>query len=575
MKKVFLFIFSLLTLISLGSLTSCEHEHTYNLPTVLENGDREYVCTVCDHVYTETHTHTYSKWSSNAGKHWQECTVDGCDQESEREDHVWSFTETAKKPTSEEYGEELYTCESCGRTKTEQIAKLTGKINKAKWENSFEFQNLRVDYLSNYENMGSDNGYVLIDGDNILDVTGGVQSYIDRSELATMDFSDYYDSFAMVDPGVYYADKVSFSVLGYEMTLSEVEIVFDGDFIDSITYSIDMGDMFGVWTQEYYLSKWGQVKVDPPKEDDTDTDTPNDPDIDDPNVDDNTSDNPMPLEEWEAAFDFENVKIEYYYDSSETTSSHFGRIIVLGDDVWDHKNNTVILIDKASLFNGIDFVACHDSFYSLDGMSFYANTLPNEYTGGAGEISGVYIEFGYKGNIDFLSYDIDGGEMYGGSTISFTFYDYGEATLGETNVIGITAALDRSNFDYYRATVYKKTNGKSTIIGGLYFDEDYFEITDYVDDSNTIISYAAKPTSGIDEVPLVMLLLKLDPADFYYDYELYRYVYYGKESLEGIDKSGQKALMLSISLTDSRYGLLDEVYVTAEDGSIIIYDFNL
>ena len=72
---------------------------------------------------TNTHQHSFSnEWVSNTQYHWQACS--GCDEVRYKEEHEWDTGTIITEPTSETDGSKLYTCQTCGRTKTEVVPKL-------------------------------------------------------------------------------------------------------------------------------------------------------------------------------------------------------------------------------------------------------------------------------------------------------------------------------------------------------------------------------------------------------------------------------------------------------------------
>ncbi len=104
------------------------------LPTETTTGIRKYTC-LCGRIKTETiekleHTnHTFTgAWSYDEDGHWRACAFTGCQEVSEKEDHVWDEGAIVKEATEETTGTIKYTCK-CGATKTDVIPVLTHKTH--------------------------------------------------------------------------------------------------------------------------------------------------------------------------------------------------------------------------------------------------------------------------------------------------------------------------------------------------------------------------------------------------------------------------------------------------------------
>lgn len=81
-----------------------------------------------------SHTHTYSTtWTRNETHHWHNCTITGCDEVSDKAEHVWDSGEVTEEPTCTTAGAKIYTCTVCKATKTEEIA-TTDHTFSDKWE---------------------------------------------------------------------------------------------------------------------------------------------------------------------------------------------------------------------------------------------------------------------------------------------------------------------------------------------------------------------------------------------------------------------------------------------------------
>ncbi|MBQ5672395.1 MAG: NPCBM/NEW2 domain-containing protein, partial [Oscillospiraceae bacterium] len=138
-------------------ITSKVTEHLWDegeitkAPTLKENGEKLYHCTLCDKTKTEKldklvecEEHTWNDGEitkeptyTEEGKALFTCTVCGKTEERVVEklsctDHKWDDGEVTKEPTYEAEGEKLFTCENCGETKTEPVEKLV--CTKHKWD---------------------------------------------------------------------------------------------------------------------------------------------------------------------------------------------------------------------------------------------------------------------------------------------------------------------------------------------------------------------------------------------------------------------------------------------------------
>lgn len=67
-----------------------------------------------------THTHSYAdEWLSNDIYHWHKCIE--CDEISSKEEHTWNSGEVIGLPTCTTEGTKVFTCTTCGKTKTEKL----------------------------------------------------------------------------------------------------------------------------------------------------------------------------------------------------------------------------------------------------------------------------------------------------------------------------------------------------------------------------------------------------------------------------------------------------------------------
>ncbi len=80
-----------------------------------------------------SHTHTYfTTWTRNETHHWHNCTITGCDEVSDKAEHVWDSGEVTEEPTCTTAGAKVYTCTVCDKTKTEEIT-ATGHVFSEEW----------------------------------------------------------------------------------------------------------------------------------------------------------------------------------------------------------------------------------------------------------------------------------------------------------------------------------------------------------------------------------------------------------------------------------------------------------
>ena len=91
-------------------------------------------CNVCNAEYGETnpnnHAGTLGEWQSDGNNHWKEYSC--CGAEADRGPHDWDNGQVTTQPTCTNAGEKTFTCNECGRKKTEQID-ATGHSWKQEW----------------------------------------------------------------------------------------------------------------------------------------------------------------------------------------------------------------------------------------------------------------------------------------------------------------------------------------------------------------------------------------------------------------------------------------------------------
>ena len=120
---------------------------------------------------TETHTHDYgTEWKSNATQHWKECS---CGDKTEVADHDWGKWQETTPPTITSEGEEKRTCETCGATETQSIAKLQ--------EHTYSYQTVTLPGpILNFqpENLPTGITYTLSDGTTTWNSVSGFNGIV-------------------------------------------------------------------------------------------------------------------------------------------------------------------------------------------------------------------------------------------------------------------------------------------------------------------------------------------------------------------------------------------------------------
>lgn len=96
-------------------------------PTATTKGVMTYTCSVCGATKTEevepsAHQHTFaSTWQSNATFHWHPATCEHTNVVGGLGEHTWNTGVVTVWATHTTTGQKLYTCTTCGATKTETI----------------------------------------------------------------------------------------------------------------------------------------------------------------------------------------------------------------------------------------------------------------------------------------------------------------------------------------------------------------------------------------------------------------------------------------------------------------------
>lgn len=112
-------------------------------PTEAEAGTKTFTCVDCGYKKTESigklsHTHTFdtANWENDETHHWHKATCGHAEEKSGYANHRWNDGVITKQATETAEGEKTYTCNDCGRTKTENIGTLshTHTFDTANWE---------------------------------------------------------------------------------------------------------------------------------------------------------------------------------------------------------------------------------------------------------------------------------------------------------------------------------------------------------------------------------------------------------------------------------------------------------
>ena len=118
-------------------------------PTVDNEGEKTYTCSVCEYKKTEKidkldpdHSHAFTVQRNDEHSHWNECV---CGSKENITSHNWDGGEVTTPATDSATGIKTYTCSDCGRKMTETIAaasnngmsfmrsahhKITGRLEK-------------------------------------------------------------------------------------------------------------------------------------------------------------------------------------------------------------------------------------------------------------------------------------------------------------------------------------------------------------------------------------------------------------------------------------------------------------
>lgn len=123
------------------SCSGCEEirnksEHDWNSgiitlqPTETNEGIRTFACNTCGYTRVESvsileHKHTFAEyWSMDESYHWHSTTCEHITEKKNYGEHDWNSGVVTTEPTTSIQGIKTYICQSCGKTKTEDVPKL-------------------------------------------------------------------------------------------------------------------------------------------------------------------------------------------------------------------------------------------------------------------------------------------------------------------------------------------------------------------------------------------------------------------------------------------------------------------
>lgn len=86
------------------------------------DNDADATCNVCGYE-RPAHQHSpAATWTSDDTRHWHECTVSGCIEKLDIEEHAWDEGAVTTAATFRNDGVKTYTCTVCRKTRTESVA---------------------------------------------------------------------------------------------------------------------------------------------------------------------------------------------------------------------------------------------------------------------------------------------------------------------------------------------------------------------------------------------------------------------------------------------------------------------
>ncbi len=112
-------------------------------PTEEADGEKVLTCTVCKYEKKKAipkldHTHKFdeSRWETDDDYHWHPATCGHADATKDKAMHVFDAGVITTAPTETTEGVKTYTCEVCGKKRTESIGKLDHKhkFDMTRWE---------------------------------------------------------------------------------------------------------------------------------------------------------------------------------------------------------------------------------------------------------------------------------------------------------------------------------------------------------------------------------------------------------------------------------------------------------
>ena len=116
----------------IGELVDKTPDHTYTYMYEIDEADasKHFGICKCGAKAEQSEAHAFNTLvpdEADASKHVGACVCGATDGHSA--DHVWDNGVVTKEPTVNKKGEKTYTCDDCGATKTEELAKLTPADN--------------------------------------------------------------------------------------------------------------------------------------------------------------------------------------------------------------------------------------------------------------------------------------------------------------------------------------------------------------------------------------------------------------------------------------------------------------
>lgn len=266
----------------IGVLTSCDEGDVVD-----KDGTHETEETRSDDIknqLSDIGCEFYVEWSFDGEYHWHACSVEGCDQITDKAEHTWDGGNITILPTSDKKGEKTFTCTTCGNTKTEDVELEI--IDKEKWNAALQdnvFNNvtfkMTVKFLDSldgegtaiYKLDGNRGATIEEDGDCSelpADAIDDLKNIFINTSLAIL---DNYDDFEYDEENNCYKAKkdvvYSAAVANYtaELTVKNAVVTFDADLrvatiAGNMTQVISNGQTF-VLDFEFTFSDYGTTII--------------------------------------------------------------------------------------------------------------------------------------------------------------------------------------------------------------------------------------------------------------------------------------------------------------------------